>query len=144
MPLPRMRFIIVTCVCFACIAGCAGRSRTAAVERPAPLPGPSTVRISGTIRSEQFAVDGRVEAQVRAEAIAAGPLRSRYRGEMMLIVNQGARTLIDFNTVVEGEYDGSPTGGITQAIGRLLDALAATAPLERVGATTRPSAEAGE
>ena len=137
------RFIIATCALFTCVAGCARTPHTAPTENPASLPGPSTMQVSGLIKSAHFDVDGHIQAQVRSEAIAAEPLRSRYRGEMTLVLNQGGRTLIDLNTVVEGEYDGSPTGGITQAINRLLDAIAATGPLEQLTPTTRPTTNPG-
>jgi hypothetical protein len=126
------------------VAGCARTSQAPGTDDPGPLPGPSTMKLSGTVKSAQFGVEGRLSAQVRSEAIGAKPLRSRYRGEMVLFLTRGAETLIDMNTVVEGEYDGSPTSGITQAINRFLDAVAATAPMERLKpATTKPSANSG-
>ena len=137
------RFIVVTCALFTFIAGCAETPHRAPTEQPASLPGPSTVQVSGLIKSAHFDVNGHIQAQVRSEAVAPKPLRSRYRGEMTLVLNQGGRTLIDLSTVVEGEYDGSPTGGITQAINRLLDAIAATGPLEQLTPTTRPTTNAG-
>ena len=143
MPLIMLRFVVGTCAFCACLAGCAGRSRTAATT-PAALPGPSTMEVSGAVTAAQFDVAGRLSARVRSEAIAAKPLRSRYRGEVMLVLKQGAGTPVDISMVVEGEYDGSPTGGISQAINRLIDAVAAAESFERWKPATQPAVESGE
>ena len=140
-----MRAILMSCV-LATVVGCASRGPTP-VPAPAPptLPGPSSFRTSAVLTGEQFGLDGRLMAEIRAEAISARPLRSRYRGEMLLVLNQDGRRLLDMETVIEGEYDGSPTGGIVEALNRLMNAISLAArPAEKLtGPHTRPADEPG-
>ena len=140
-----MRAILMSCV-LATAVGCTSPKPTPVpAPAPPPLPGPSSFRTSAVLTGEQFGLDGRLMAEVRAEAISARPLRSRYRGEMLLVLNQDGRRLLDMETVVEGEYDGSPTGGMVEALNRLMNAISLAArPAEKLtGPQSRPAEEPG-
>ena len=85
----------------------------------------------------QFGVDGRLQANVKAEAISARTLRSKYEGQLTAVLMQGKESLLDVQTVVSGEYEGSPSGGMTEALTRFLSAIELASQ-----AATRPTSEA--
>lgn len=114
-----MRTLLLSSILVLSAVGCSSSKPTPVPEPP----GPSTFRMSALLTGPQFGFDGRLDAQVKSEAISATPLRSRYQGEMTLVVNQGKETFLDMNTVINGEYDGSPTGGMVEALNRFMNAI---------------------
>ena len=121
------------------LAGCATKPPPQPLPPEPPLPGPSNFSTSMILTARQFGVDGRLQATVKAEAISARPLRSKYEGQLTAVLVQGKEPLLDVQAVVSGEYEGSPGGGMTEALTRFLSAIelasrAATRP------TSRPAA----
>jgi hypothetical protein len=85
-------------------------------------------------------IRGSLEASARSEAISAEPLHSRHEGHMTLEVTdgEGKQSLVNVDIEVSGESDGSPTGGLGQAIKRFFDAASLmTSPIPQTRAAER-------
>jgi hypothetical protein len=115
------------------------QSAAAAIARRAAVARPEQLQNVDGPDGASIRVDGHLQANIKAEAISARPLRSKYEGQLTAVLMQGKEPLLDVQTVVSGEYEGSPSGGMTEALARFLSTIelasqAATRP------TSRPAA----
>ncbi len=96
---------------------------------PEPLPPPTDTSLNATLKLDlppALATAGKVPAvaqgprqlKLRAQAIAAAPLRSRFDGtfSLDLAVPDGQRRYLQCQTELHGEYDGSPNEGLERAL----------------------------
>lgn len=68
---------------------------------------------------------GDLQIKVIAEVIANKPLRSHFSGDISIVFSDilTNQKYVDFQTTIEGNADGSPNQGISEAFKRFMDVI---------------------
>jgi hypothetical protein len=121
--------IIIFCISFLLVS-CA----TAPPQKH--IPGPTEIKIKSSLglslpddTAAQLKIppklNGDLSIKVNAEALEDEPLRSHFLGSISIVFSNTVtkQNYLNFETTVEGNTDGSPNEGVTEAFKKFFDAI---------------------
>jgi hypothetical protein len=100
------------------------------------IPGPTEIKIKSSLglnlpdeTAAQLKIppklNGNLSIKVNAEALEDEPLRSHFLGSISIVFSDTvtSQDYLNFETTVEGNADGSPHEGVTEAFKKFFDAI---------------------
>lgn len=129
MPKSQFLKIIIFCTSFL-LFSCA----TAPPQKH--IPGPTEIKIKSSLSlslpdetAAQLKIpqklNGNLNIKVNAEALEDEPLRSHFLGSISIVFSNTitSQKYLNFETTVEGNADGSPNEGVTEAFKKFFEAI---------------------